>query len=58
MVSIDVKSLFTNIPVNDTIEYIRQNKLKIEKVTLKILLKLAYTNALFSFDNELYLQCQ
>ena len=60
MVSFDVKSLFTNIPVHDTIKYIcdkiPQNKLPIDKATLMSLLELACTNILFSFDNKLYVQ--
>jgi hypothetical protein len=60
IVSYDVVSLFTNIPVNDTIEYIinilPDNQLPISKDTLRCLLKMSCTNITFSFDNKLYTQ--
>ena len=60
LVSYDVKSLFTNVPVDETIKHICEiipnDCLPIDKVTFSKLLKLACTNVLFSFDNELYLQ--
>jgi len=60
LVSFDVKSLFTSIPVDKTIDYICNNvpieALPIDKSTLKELLQLACQNILFSFNNKLYVQ--
>ena len=62
-VSFDVKSLFTNIPLNKTIDIIfnkiyKQNKLKtaFKKRTLKKLLRDACTKTPFSINGELYRQ--
>ena len=60
LVSFDVKSLFTNIPVEETVNYICQcapeNQLPIRTNTLKELLLLACKNILFSFNNKNYVQ--
>jgi len=59
-VSYDVKSLFTNIPVKETINYIMEilpnNDLPLNKTALKKLLNLACSNILFSFQNKCYTQ--
>ena len=62
-VSFDVKSLFTNIPLNKTIDIIlnkiyKQNKLKtaFKNRTLKKLLRDACTKTPFSINGELYRQ--
>ena len=64
-VSFDVKSLFTNIPLNKTIDIIlnkiyKQNKLKtaFKKRTLKKLLRDACTKTPFSINGELYRQIE
>ena len=58
--SYDVESLFTQIPVEETIDYICKfipnSELPITKATLKELLQLACKNILFSFDKKLYEQ--
>jgi len=61
LVSFDVTSLFTNVPVEETIEFICQkmidfNKFPMNKQTLKKLLLLACKNVLFSFNNIFYQQ--
>jgi len=60
MVSFDVKSLFTNIPVKETISYICNkipaDKLPIEKDTLRTLLEMACTNIMFTFNKNIYMQ--
>ena len=59
MVSFDVKSLFTNIPVEDTIDHILSLvpvDFPVGKQALRDLLRLACTNILFSFNDNLYVQ--
>ena len=60
MVSFDVRSLFTNVPLDDTIDHICSiidfDKFPINKKTLKTLLSLACKNVLFQFDDKLYIQ--
>jgi len=60
IVSYDVKSLFTNIPVKETIDHILtivpEEDLPFSKAVLKSLLLLACTKILFSFDQKLYTQ--
>jgi len=60
MVSYDVVSLFTNIPLNDTINYICQvipeNNLPFSKLVLSKLLQMACQGIVFSFNNQLYKQ--
>jgi len=60
LVSFDVKSLFTNIPVKETIEHILNilpdNNLPTSKQSIGKLLDLACTNILFSFNNKLFIQ--
>ena len=60
IVSYDVVSLFTNVPVKETVNYILElipeNQLPLPKSILRTLLLLATTNILFSFDDKLYLQ--
>lgn len=60
MVSFDVKDLFTNIPVDDTIEHItsviKETDIPIKKQALRELLHLACRNILFSFNDVLYFQ--
>ena len=60
MVSFDVVSLFTNVPVNETIDYILniipRDQLPLPKNVLKTLLQLACSNILFSFQNKLFTQ--
>ena len=59
-VSFDVQSLFTQIPLDETIEYICRivpsHELPVSKNVLKDLLKLACKNVLFSFNDQLYEQ--
>jgi len=59
-VSFDVASLFTQIPVDETInficKFIPSPDLPFKKKTLKSLLELACKNILFSFDDDLYEQ--
>ena len=60
LVSLDVVSLFTNIPVPLTIQHIMSlvddSKLPIESGTLRRLLFLACSNMLFSFNDKFYVQ--
>ena len=60
MVSFDVINLFTNIPVNDTINHIistiDETKLPINKTALRSLLRLACVNIVFMFNNDIYVQ--
>ena len=63
-VSFDVESLFTNVPLNKTINIIldriyRQKLLKtnLKKRTMKKLLLDSCTKTAFSYDNILYQQC-
>ena len=58
--SLDVISLFNNVPLNRTIkiilkEYMRKNMLatKLRKSTLKKLIKDTYMKTAFSFNNEI-----
>ncbi|MEL7307661.1 MAG: reverse transcriptase domain-containing protein, partial [Pseudomonadota bacterium] len=59
-VSFDVCSLFTNIPVESTINHIctliNDDELPFQKDILKTLLKLACSDVLFSFNNKLFVQ--
>ena len=64
MISFDVKSLFTNVPLNETINIILTevydgNKIgtKIPKSILKELLYLCTKHVHFKFNNEIYIQC-
>jgi len=60
LVSYDVESLFTQIPLEETIKHVCDivptSELPINKNTLKVLLSLACKNIIFSFDSELYEQ--
>ena len=60
LVSFDAIQLFTNIPVQDTIEHIVKivpaDKLPISKDTLKILLRIACTEVPFIFNKKTYVQ--
>ena len=60
MVSFDVCSLFTNIPVSETIDFIcnliPEGELPILKTTLKKLLNFACKNIAFSFNKQMYVQ--
>jgi len=60
IVSYDVVSLFTNIPLEETINYILetvpQNEMPLPKSAMKVLLNLACCNILFSFQDNLYEQ--
>ena len=59
-VSFDVISLFTNVPVNNTVDHILsivdEDALPFTKDTLKSLLLLACTNVLFTFNEQLFVQ--
>lgn len=64
LVSFDVKSLFTNVPVNKTINIILDRfynqkliNTNLQKRTIKKLLLDFYTKAAFSFGNVLCTQC-
>ena len=64
MMSFEVKSLFTNVPLNETIDIILtkvydENKIdaKIPKSILKELLCLCTRHVHFKFNNEIYIQC-
>ena len=64
MIPFDVKSLFTNVPLNETIDIILikvydENKIdtKIPKSILKELLYLCTKHVHFKFNNEIYIQC-
>ena len=58
MVSLDVVSLFTSIPVWDTIEHILEtipsNEIPFSKQTLKTLLEICCTNVPFMFNDKNY----
>ena len=60
MVSFDVKYLYINVPIDDTIDHIltllSDDDIPVRKDALRHLLKMACTNILFSFDGELYVQ--
>jgi len=64
LVSLDVESLFTNVPVNDTIEYIMEAVYnhpnlaspEISAPTLKTLLLICTTETPFEFCGETYVQ--
>jgi len=64
MVSLDIESLFTNVPVAETIEIILSKLFPDESCeyrgftrnNFKTLLKLAVEDAYFSFDSKLYRQ--
>jgi hypothetical protein len=64
MVSFDVKSLFTNVPVNETIDIILNNLFpsnnskyaNFNKKDFKKLIELAATDPHFTFDNKIYSQ--
>ena len=60
LVSFDAKQLFTNIPVDDTIEHILKtvpdNQIPVSKETLKILLNMACTNVPFIFNGKTFNQ--
>ena len=62
MISLDVKSLFTNVPLNETIDIILtkvydENKIdtKIPKSKLKELMYLCTKHVHFKFTNEIYI---
>jgi len=61
-VSYDVISLFTNIPVKETIKHIIKiipaKELPFPKTVLSFLLNIACTNILFSFNGKLYTQIE
>jgi len=60
LVSFDVKSLFTSIPVSDTIAHIISlidfNEFPVSQTTLKCLLEMACSNVMFTFNGKIYLQ--
>ena len=67
LVSYDVSSLFTNVPVNETIKILaerafkdnwfkKEHDLNITKTDLIELLKIATKNRLFQFEGNLYEQ--
>ena len=65
IISFDVKSFFTNVPLNETIDIILtkvydENKIdpKIPKSILKELLYLCTKPVHFKFNNEVYIQCE
>ena len=61
--SFDVSSLFTNVPLNETITYIDSIcdhynlQLPISFERLKSLILICTKNIQFSFNNKLYFQC-
>ena len=64
IISFDVQSLFTNVPLNETIDIILtkvydENKIDtmISKSILKELLYLCTKHVNFKFNNEIYIQC-
>ena len=64
IISFDVKSLFTNVPLDKTIDYILKkvyNEKKIQtnipKTVLKELLYLCTKQLHFTFNNSIYIQC-
>ena len=60
IISFDVTSLFTNIPLDATIQFIcdfiPENALPISKTALSRLLYLSCKDILFSFDEQLFIQ--
>ena len=60
MVSFDVSNLFSNVPLDDTIDHlctlIDFKEFPVNKNTLRALLNLACKNVLFQFQNSLYVQ--
>jgi len=60
MVSFDVTSLFTNVPVSETIRFICNSipisKIPVSKSTLDKLLNIACKNIVFSFNSDIYVQ--
>ena len=62
MVSFDVKSLFTNVPLAETIDicakvlYHKDNNLKLSKTSFMKLMNLATSAIEFSFDGNMYCQ--
>jgi len=60
LVSFDVRSLFTSIPVSETIDYILEiipeDGLPLPKAVMKSLLHMASRNILFTFNGNLYTQ--
>ena len=67
LVSYDVSSLFTNVPVNETIKILaerafkdnwfnKEHDLNITKTDIIELLKIATNNRLFQFEGNLYEQ--
>ncbi len=62
LVSFDVQQLFTNIPVQETIEHLVKTvpaaQLPVSKDTLKILLRIACTEVPFNFDNRTFVQIE
>ena len=64
MISFDVKSLFTNVPLDKTIDYIlkkvydeKKIQTNIPKTVLKELLYLCTKQLHFTFNNSIYIQC-
>ena len=64
MISFDMKSLLTNVPLDKTIDYILKkvyNEKKIQtnipKTVLKELLYLCTKQLHFTFNNSIYIQC-
>ena len=64
MISFDVKSLFTNVPLDKTIDFILKNvydekkiQANIPKTILKELLYLCTRQLRFTFNNSIYTQC-
>ena len=64
MISFDVKNLFTNVPLSETIGIIltkvyEENKINtnIPKSTLKELLYLCTKHVHFKFNDKIYIQC-
>ena len=60
LASFDIKDLYTNIPLNETIEIclnlINSNLFNIPREMFKKLLQLSVFNNIFKFDNEYYVQ--
>ena len=60
LVSYDVRSLFTNVPLDDTINHICTKidfkNFPVNEKTLRTLLSLACKNVLFQFDGKLFVQ--
>ena len=64
MISFEVKNLFTNVPLNETIDIIltkvydeNKKETNIPKSILKELLHLCTKHVHFKFNNEIYIQC-